>query len=249
MIDLHTHILPDIDDGAQSWEEALEMAQMAADAGTEILAATCHANLPGDRSRDFCCYYRKELDKFRQLLKLEGIPVKVLEGMEIFAGENIFSDLEEGRLLTLNRSRYVLVEFALDTPASYIYHILDRMLERQYVPVIAHPERYRCVQQTPVHVYEWYYMGTVIQINKGSVFGRFGQRAEQTVHSLLRHCLVDIAVSDAHSPVRRTTDMSNLYEQLAIVYGSGCPKLLLKENPRRILENKRILRENPIPYF
>ncbi len=246
MIDIHTHILPGMDDGSPTWEDTLEMAQMAADAGTEVLVATSHANLPG--SRLSVQDYRKRLEMFRALLREERIPLMAVEGMEIFADEHIADKLDEGILLPINQGNYVLTEFALNTPASFIYRISDRLLERGYIPVIAHPERYECVQNAVVHIYEWYMMGTAIQLNKGSLFGRFGRRAAETADSILRHRLASVVASDAHSPVVRTPDMSECYRLLGVNYGRSCPKLLLEENPARIVRNEDIVREKPVPY-
>lgn len=246
MIDIHTHILPGMDDGSPTWEDTLEMAQMAADAGTEVLVATSHANLPG--SRLSVQDYRKRLEMFRALLREERIPLMAVEGMEIFADEHITDKLDEGILLPINQGNYVLTEFALNTPASFIYRISDRLLERGYIPVIAHPERYECVQNAVVHIYEWYMMGTAIQLNKGSLFGRFGRRAAEAADSILRHRLASVVASDAHSPVVRTPDMSECYRLLGVNYGRSCPELLLEENPARIVRNEDIVRENPVPY-
>ncbi len=248
MIDLHTHILPDLDDGAASWEDSLEMAQLAVDSGTKILAATCHSNLPGQHAPDFPERYRKKLGQFRELLAEHEIPLQVAEGMEIFADRTIVRKLDTGRLLTLNKSRYVLVEFALDSPAAEIYVTLDRLLEGRYRPVLAHPERYRCVHTAAVHVWEWFRMGAAIQINKGSVLGRFGRRSMETADLLLRRRLVALAASDAHSPVRRTTSMGELYDYLASHYGVACPELLLETNPSRILRGKELILEEPLGF-
>lgn len=246
MIDLHTHILPGLDDGASSWEDALEMAQTAAETGTRILAATAHSNIPGQDLSAWVGRYRRQFETFRRLLEQEKIPLQLASGMEIFAGEDLTGRLRRGELLTINKTRYPLVEFAMDTEAFLVYRTADRLLEAGYVPILAHPERYRCVQRTPEHVYEWYRMGAVIQMNKGSILGRFGERVKRTADSLLRHRLVSLAASDAHSPLVRTTAMDELTRLLERRYGSGCPWLLLEENPARILRGEQVVWEEPI---
>ncbi|MGI6007520.1 MAG: tyrosine-protein phosphatase [Ruminococcus sp.] len=248
MIDIHTHILPGMDDGASSWEEALEMAQTAADSGTEILAATSHGNFPGQNNRNWNLEYRKRFSRFERLLEREKVDLKLVSGMEIFAGDDVADRLKRGELMTVNQSRYPLIEFAMDTGAYYIYRVMDRLLDAGYVPVLAHPERYHCVQRVPEHVYEWYRMGVVIQMNKGSLLGRFGERVQRTADSMLRHRLVAAAASDAHGSFIRTVSMEGLKKKLAVRYGSGCPWLLLEENPRRILENRKVIWEEPLPY-
>lgn len=248
MIDLHAHILPGLDDGASGWEEAAEMAQMAAASGIEVMAATSHSNLPGMHTSGWAQKYEKRLEEFRELLRTRRIPLKAAAGMEIFASDDVTEKLRGGELLTLNETCYVLIEFAMDVPAFYIYQIMDRLLSQDYVPVLAHPERYHCVQKVRSHVYEWYQMGAVIQINKGSVLGRFGVKVQETADSILRHRLAAVAASDAHSPFYRTPAMEQLREVLERRYGSACPWLLMEENPRRILKGEKIVWDEPVPY-
>lgn len=253
MIDIHIHILPGLDDGAESWDEAMEMAEMAVESGIQVLAATSHANLPNpqpvsgtgmeERER-----YLRQLETFRQLLKKEKLPLKVCRGMEIFGPDQAVKRLKRKELLTLNGTGYCLIEFALDVEAHAVYRTVLELKAAGYAPVIAHPERYLCVQRVPAHVFEWYRMGAVIQVNKGSVLGRFGSRAEKTADSLLRHRLVAAAASDAHSPYRRTPGMEQLRQVLAARYGDHCPRLLLQENPARILLGKKVVWENPLGY-
>ena len=114
--------------------------------------------------------------------------------------------------------------------------------------MIAHPERYECVQAVPAHVYEWYQMGAVIQLNKGSLLGRFGSRIRRTAESLLRHRLVMAVASDAHRADIRTTDLSGAAEILREEYGRETAYLLLEENPGRILQGRALVRQEAVPY-
>ena len=246
MIDIHIHILPGIDDGAQSWEDAMEMAEMAVECGVRILIATSHANIPGCARENEAERYLGRLEQFQRGLERENIPLTVLSGMEIFAAGNFLERLRKGKLLSLNQTRYVLIEFPMNSPASEIYRVILQMEQIGVRPVLAHPERYLCVQKVPAHVYEWYRMGAVIQINKGSVLGRFGRSVQRTVDSLLRHRLVSVAASDAHNPHVRTPDMTNLEEILEERY--GCSNLLLFENPKRVLEDRNVIWDQPVPY-
>lgn len=248
MIDIHAHILPDMDDGARSWEEAAEMAETAAESGTHTLAATVHANLPGMDNHGRLELYARKLERFQRLLRQEQIPLTVCSGMEVFADASFPKDFCPGDFLTLNGSPYLLVEFSMDESAAQIYRVLDGLLERGCLPVIAHPERYECVQAVPAHVYEWYQMGAVIQLNKGSLLGRFGSRIRRTAESLLRHRLVMAVASDAHRADIRTTDLSGAAEILREEYGRETAYLLLEENPGRILQGRALVRQEAVPY-
>lgn len=152
MIDLHMHILPGLDDGAGDMEEAIEMARMAADSGVRMAAATPHANLPGMERGRYLQKYLKRLDEFCFELNQRRIPLKVCPGMEIFAAERLeeagFSPLgkrlvralKEGKLLTLNHGKYLLVEFPFDFSEKAIDYTLEELLMAGYIPVLAHPE-------------------------------------------------------------------------------------------------------------
>lgn len=111
------------------------------------------------------------------------------------------------------------------------------------IPVLAHPERYFCVQDSPELLYEFREMGAVLQMNKGSVFGRFGKEAERTAQYLLENRLAGCAASDAHRVNYRTPNMRPIREFLSEWYGESYAELLLKVNPRRILENRPVLYE------
>ena len=135
MIDLHTHLLPGLDDGARSWEEASEMAQTAAESGISVAAATCHANLPGRETSGLVREYRKRLEKLKELLRKYRTPLELVEGMEIMDGPELIRKLKRGDLLTINQTRYVLVEVLPDAPAWQVYRMLDHLLEEEYYPV------------------------------------------------------------------------------------------------------------------
>lgn len=248
MIDIHAHILPDMDDGARSWAEAAEMAETAVESGTHTLAATIHANLPGMDNPRRLAIYNRQLEQFQRILLREKIPLTVCSGMEVFADASFPREFRPGDFLTLNGSPYLLTEFSMDEGAAQIYRTLDDMLERGLIPVLAHPERCECVQRVPAHAFEWYQMGALIQINKESLLGRLGSRIRRTAESLLRHHLVNAVASDAHRAGIRTTDLSEVVDYLRNEYGSETAYLLLEENPGRILRGREVIRGEPTPY-
>ena len=243
MIDIHTHILPGLDDGSQTLSDSLEMAELALESGVDTIIATPHSNQLG-RFENFDLVHLKHVfSRLQQALQEEGIPLTLHLGMEIFASEDLCEKIQAGALLSLNRSRYYLVEFAFDEAPEFIGDILDGMLSVGAIPVIAHPERYFCVQDTPELLYEFREMGAVLQINKGSVFGRFGEEAERTARFLLENRLAGCVASDAHGADYRTTDMRPVRQFLEERYGEAYAQLLVKVNPRRILEDRQIFYE------
>lgn len=240
MIDLHTHILPGLDDGADVLGESLAMAELAAEGGTMGIVATPHSNQSG-RFENYCSNeLEKVYDTFEKALIRNNIPLKLYRGMEIYASWDVAKKIEDGRLRGLGDSDYYLIEFPFDVDADDMGNILESVLNIGKTPVIAHPERYGCVQHYPGVLYEWMVMGCLSQLNKGSLFGRFGRGAAKTASLLLDFDLATCIASDAHSSTMRTTYMGDIKEALEENYGFDYAKLLLYDHPRRILENCRI---------
>ena len=248
MIDIHTHVLPGVDDGSQSMEESLEMLALAADSGVKTLVATPHCNIPDE----FDNYASPELEELFVRLDKErekaGIPLRLCRGMEIFATEELPELLQNGRVWTLNGTRYFLMEFAFDENPDFCWEVLSQCAELGYRPIIAHPERYYFLQDDPQLAYEFCVEGYGLQVNKGSLLGRFGPAPRQTAELLMDHGLVACIASDAHRPYRRSTYMGEIRNFLLAEYGENCMHLLLEENPLRILRGEELLGIEPIPF-
>lgn len=230
-IDIHTHILPGVDDGAHSMEDALAMAQMAVESGVHTVVATPHSS----REPRFASLVESRVRAFQYRLRCEEIPLRVLPGMEIFATEATPALLAEGALLPLNGTRYALVEFAFEEDPAFIEEILHGIRAVRFVPVVAHPERYACVADDPRLAADWRRDGCLIQVNKGSLLGRFGEEIRDTAVRLLRENVVTAIASDAHSPVMRTTEMASAARYLKETFSPAIERALLFENPRRLL--------------
>lgn len=235
MIDIHTHILPGLDDGAESLDDTLAMAEQAVRSGVDVLVATPHSNQEQQYQNYESPALQTLFQQAKDALVRENIPLKLVRGMEIFASDDIVEKIRAGRLLPLNHSRYYLVEFAFPEEPWYIHDTLADLLEHGYIPVIAHPERYTCVQDDPNLLFEWRQMGVLAQLNKGSVLGRFGPRPERAAQQLLNHQLVNCIASDAHRPYIRTPDMREIDAFLCRYYSEEYRDLLLEENPSRIV--------------
>jgi len=237
MVDIHCHILPEVDDGAEDLAEALEMARIAAESGVTDLAATSHFRgdlLEKKILEEFRCRFRE----LEAALRREEIPLRLHLGAEVLCSWDTLDLAQEGGLPTLGDTRYVLCEFRFDAPWGYMDEILDGIRELGYRPVVAHPERYGCVQQDPRRAGRWFQKGYVIQLNKGSVLGSFGSRPQETARLLLERGFVHMIASDAHSAHRRNTDMGPLAGWLLERYPRDYVRLLLTENPGRLLRGE-----------
>lgn len=237
--DLHAHILPGVDDGARTMADALDMAQIAVKSGVHTVVATPHSRRTAEAAR-FAALVDSGVRVLQHRLRCEGIPLRVLPGMEVFVTESTPSLLQQGLLLPLNGTRYVLMEFALDEDPDFINAMLHAVRELCFVPVIAHPERCFCVQEFPEMAGDWRRSGYVIQVTKGSFLGRFGEPACTAAQRLLRDGVVSVVASDAHTPRVRTTDMSQVARWLTANASLQTAQELLMTNPQRLLADEEL---------
>lgn len=234
MIDLHSHILPEQDDGAQSLRDSLAMARMAVDSGIAAVVATPHC--VEDRTREVYAAWQL----LREALQENGIPLKLYLGMEIFGTANTAQMLRDGRLFTLNGSRYPLIEFSFHSDGDEESWILRSVCKSGFRPVVAHPERYTYVQREPEILNRWCRMGCLLQVNRGSLLGRFGRHSQETAFELVERGFATAVASDAHSARVRTPWMEDVWKLLSQEVSPRCARMLLKENPGKILKNEDI---------
>ncbi len=242
MVDIHAHIIPGIDDGSDSMEDSIKMARMAYGCGVRTIVATPHSNLKNDYDNYTGPELFQQIRELNRRIEQEGIRLSVYPGMEIYATEDVTEKIRQGRVISLNGSRYYLIEFPFDASAGWMEHILDEIFRLgQAVPVIAHPERYDWIQEQPERIYRWIMKGAMIQINKASLFGKFGMRAFRVVMDLMEHNLVTCVASDAHTPYSRTTFLGDAREFLSKEYSEEYADQVLRRNPGRMIENREIL--------
>lgn len=239
MVDIHCHIVPEVDDGAWSMDAALEMAHMAADSGVRCIIATPHFEGTPEALGEVPRILR-QFQRLRHTLGQERPELELLPGVEVLCRPETLELARRGLLPTLGSSRYVLTEFYFDASWEFMDGTLRSLREYGYRPVVAHPERYGAIQREPARAGSWYQRGVVLQVNKGSVLGAFGHRAEDTAFRLLNRGLVHIIASDAHSPRRRTPELESVRRWALENLGREYTGLLLEENPGRIPRGQRV---------
>lgn len=247
MIDLHVHILPGLDDGARTMEDAIEMAALAMESGVKRLVATPHSNQRGRFENYDSEMLRQAYGQLQQALHTEGLSIPVDLGMEIFASEDLKEQVAKKRLFGLGCSQVYLMEFPFEAEPMWIGQRLEDMMDLGVRPLMAHPERYFCVQEYPGLVYDWIQLGCLTQLNRGSAFGRFGRQAKLAAEHLLDNDLITCIASDAHSPYMRTTYMEDIRNYIEEQYGENTAYRLLCDNPKRILDGGRIAPHGRIP--
>ena len=240
MIDIHTHILPGIDDGARDLSDTLEMARIAVAGGTTDLVATPHCNIPDRYDNYFDKAYQEVFLLAKNAIEEAGIPLRLYPGCELYTTQEAPRLFREGKIMTLNGGHYLLMEFRFDSDPDFADRMLDEMHALGVIPVVAHVERYHFIQQIPEMIPAWRRKGYVIQCNKGSFQGRFGRTERRTAYELMDGRMVDVIASDTHRPNFRTPDMHTVYRDLALDYPEAYLRRLFHTNPGRILSDQAI---------
>lgn len=240
LIDLHNHILPHVDDGASSLDESLRMADIAVRSGISHIVCTPHFE-GSARSFRTLPDIRQAFTGLKQAIAETGLPLTLSCAAEILCTEQTLSLAADVRLPTLDGKHRLLTEFYFDESPEQINTLLSGLSAQQYVPVIAHPERYHALQRDPRLAEYWFRQGYLLQVNKGSILGAFGDRVQRTAHRLLADGAAHVIATDAHHASARTPDLSALYHWLT----GHCPRnyaeILLFRNPRRILEGRPVV--------
>lgn len=214
MVDLHCHILPGRDDGAEDLDEALEMSRLAVADGITDLVATPHAQ---DGLHDNCSTeVRSAVERLQAELDRQGIPLRLHPGMEVHLHVELLANLDAGQLLTFcDGHKHLLLELPALSIPSCTEAILYELQVLGVTPIIAHPERNLALQEHPERLAEWVADGSVAQLTGGSLLGKFGRAAQQAAEVMVRHDWAHLIASDGHSAERRRPQLEAAYERLA----------------------------------
>lgn len=235
MIDLHTHILPGVDDGALDLQTSLDMARMAEADGITVMACTPHF-MPGlydNEARDI----RHRIEALDHEFKQHGIKVELVVGADAHVRPDFVSCVREGRILTLNDSRYVLVEPPHDIMPKRLDDMLFNLQMAGFVPVLTHPERLRWIEQNYAVMVELARSGVWMQITAGSLTGRFGRRPHYWARRMLSEGLVSILATDAHNVRSRPPLLAEAFSIAETEMGYDEAVNLVLNRPAHILDN------------
>ena len=238
-VDIHCHILPGVDDGARNREEAAAMARIAERDGTRSIVATPH-HIPRSplTAVDEAA---KRVRQLQRVLEWAEVTVEIHPGQEINARENLISRLDHQEAVGLNGTRYVLVEPPFRTYPAFLDRLLETMLQRGFVPVIAHPERNIQVQADPRRIAGLVETGVLVQVNTGSILGSYKEPARKAATALLQEGLVHVLASDAHSDSGPLVpNMRAGFDVVSKAIGEERAWILARDNPLRILNNEPI---------
>lgn len=236
MIDLHCHLLPEIDDGAADWDAALAMCRIAVDDGIRVCAATPHwTGTVGEAEQ-----VRERLVQLRERVAEAGLPLEIYGGNEVVLVPQLVEALGSGRALTVAQSSYVLMETAQLALGAYVPEALFQLQSHGYRIILAHPERVRAWQTRREALRELIERGCYLQVNAGSLMGEFGADVQRQAEQLVRLGWVSLIATDAHSPTNRAPRLSGAINRCIRLIGQSTATLLVEEYPARVIRNERL---------
>ncbi len=239
MIDIHSHILWGLDDGAETLEESIAMLKLAAEAGTTDIVATPHAN-----SR-----YRFQTDVITQRIEelksqIPGKP-RIHRGCDFHLNfENVQDASQNPDKYAINGGAYMLVEFP-DGHLSGMKRVLTMLLGCGLTPILTHPERHQELRRITDDFQEWVGMGCLVQVTAQSLLGRFGKRSEESGWEMMRRGLVHFIASDAHDTTDRPPRLDLAFEAITKRYDEALARRLCLDNPKAVLFGARVEAEKP----
>jgi protein-tyrosine phosphatase len=238
MFDIHSHILPEVDDGAKSWDIALAMCRLAQADGIRHMVATPHSN------------ERYPYDRPAHEARLAELRTRFGPGMEFSLGcdfhmsyENLQDLHLHPRRYSIGGDRYILVELSNYSIPTPVEEAMLKLGDLDLTPVLTHPERNPILQENLGRVLGWADRGCVVQITASALTGRWGERPQQAALLLLRHRAVHVISTDAHDIERRPPVLSTARDVVAQLFGDEIARNLVLHNP------EAIVRGRPLPYF
>ncbi|MDE2385235.1 MAG: capsular biosynthesis protein [Alphaproteobacteria bacterium] len=243
MIDLHSHILPGVDDGARDVETSLEMARMAVADGIRVMACTPHF-MPG-------LYDNTAPDIFARVQRLQAdldgaaIPLFLVTGCDAHIRVDFLEGLRNNQILRLNDSRYVLFEPPHNIVPQRMEDLLFNLVTSGFVPILTHPERLKWIESNFALIESLFNQGVWMQITAGSLTGRFGKRPKYWADRMLAEGMVHILATDAHNTRSRPPLLSEARQVAAAALGLDEAENLVLRRPALVLDNEPAAKAPP----
>lgn len=243
MIDIHSHILPGVDDGATTPEEAIQIAKAAVEEGiTTVIATPHHQNGKYINGKQTIL---ENVEALNTLLRNEKIPLTILPGQETRIHGELMNELETDVILPLNHTNYIFIELPSGHVPRYTEQMLFDLQLKGLTPIIVHPERNAEFMENPDFLYKLVSKGALTQITSSSITGHFGKNIKKFTLQLVESQLTHFLASDVHSLKNRPFRLADGYVVLNKEFGSQA-EYLFKENAELLVQNLTAYRRDPI---
>lgn len=239
MRDIHSHIMYGIDDGASTKEESLSILKKASDDGVTDIVLTPHYI---NKSKYNCNNKNKQkiLNELKKELKKDNIDINLYLGNEVMIDRDIIKLIKKDEVATINKSKYILVEFPMNSEEKDSINIMFELIRKGYLPILAHPERYSYVRKHPEKIDKYIEMGVLLQGNYLSLFGKYGKEAKKFLKKLLKQRKITILASDIHKE-RNKYRIKRLKRKLMwLIRDKDYIEKILDTNFIKIIKNKEL---------
>lgn len=235
--DIHTHILPGVDDGAAGMPQALELVRMAWKNGTRTLFLTPHYR---GKFKESPQWLRESFSMFSQMVREELPAMKLVLGSEIHYEADMPERIQQKQVLSINDSQYLLLEFRGSSLRSQIIAGVSEVIRCGFIPIIAHVERYQEFLADDSLVPEVLEKGALVQLNADSVMGQNGLRVKKFCHRMLKEQMVHFIASDAHDIRKRPPLLRDCFLRVHKKYGEEYAAQVFYHNAQAVIENQVI---------
>lgn len=243
MIDFHSHIVYDVDDGSNSIETSLKILKLAEVTGFHSIILTPH--YMEDYYECPVNEINEKIEHLKELCKENDIDIQLYQANEIYIANDIVDLLKANKASTINKSKYVLFELPMNEEPPNLLEVIYNLKENDKVPIIAHPERYTYIQENPNRLLELIDMGVLFQSNYGSIIGQYGEKCKKTIKSLLKNNFIHFLGTDVHKSTSIYTKMEDIKKELEKILTQEQIKILVEENARKVLKNEKIEIDEP----
>lgn len=231
--DIHCHVLPYVDDGAQQKQESMKLLRMQYKQGVRTICFTPHLRTDMFETPDEEIY--EQFERLKERAGTLNRRMRFFLSREYFCDAEFIRRLEKGDVIHMGLGRFLLTEFSSRYTEEQIFDYIDIVLQCGYKPLIAHVERYPALRESPEQIRDLIHMGAKIQMNAGSLLGREGMKQAAWCRRLLKENLVHVIASDAHDSDTRPPEMEKAANYLERKYGEAYARRLLCSNPMKVL--------------
>ena len=245
MIDMHSHILPGLDDGAGDWEQAVAMARAAVADGIAEMVCTPHwvlGKYENSREKILPCFA-----EFKARLAHEKVPLKIHPGAELRIDATLLNRLKSGEVLTIGNSGYVLLELPDDGLPSDLHQFFWELQVNGYRPILSHVERNPFIRENPGRLVDWVERGALTQITAASIQTGFASEIREFAVFLVQHRLAHMLVTDTHGLRMRRPELSGARAIVESLVGSEAATRMVRGIPELILRGEPVTVEDPLP--
>lgn len=244
MIDIHSHILPGVDDGADTIEESIEMAKQAVANGIHKMVATPHHQTT--RFFNIKPVIKKKVIELNEVLTDLQIPLEILVGQEVRIYGEWVEDFQKGEIASINDTQYVLIEFPFNHVPNYVEQLFYDIQMRGFIPIIAHPERNLDLLENPDKLLNLVQKGSLSQITAASVTGYFGKKIQRFTYKIIEANLTHVIASDFHNTITRPNLLAQANRLIEKKFGIE-KAVQFRDNANSIINGEPVFSELPQP--